>query len=137
MSCNSTAALTTRFQRTSRAYHFFDNMVDAHCVTRRRGFHRTVQWLLRFIGSGLGYTWLKKKEYVCQPCCRENDKEPSTEQHPRQQSHFASHSSVQARVPPYRWVQGYSGRQICQETALSVLGRRLFSSDLPWLTPTW
>ena len=37
---------------SSRAYHFFDNMVDAHCVRDEGGF--TVHWLLRVIGLGLG-----------------------------------------------------------------------------------
>ena len=36
---------------SSTAYHFFDNMVYAHCVRDEGDF--TVHWLLRFIGVGL------------------------------------------------------------------------------------
>ena len=47
------------FQYVRRAYHFLDNMVDAHssCVRDEGGFTVHVQWLLRFIGLvlGLGY----------------------------------------------------------------------------------
>ena len=48
--------------RVSRAYHFVDNMVDAHCMRDEGGF--TIYWLdvLRFIGLGLGY--IQIKEYV-------------------------------------------------------------------------
>ena len=42
----------------SRAYHLFDDMVDAHCVLDEGGF--TVHWLLRFIGLGVGYIYSSK-----------------------------------------------------------------------------
>ena len=60
--------------RICRAYHFFDNMVDAHCVRDEGGFRVPVQWL-RFIGLvlGLGYTIYRPR----QPCCRKSGKVPS------------------------------------------------------------
>ena len=49
--------------QTSRAYHFFDNLVDdTHCVRDEGGF--TVHCLLRFIRLGLGLGYEKFKEYV-------------------------------------------------------------------------
>ena len=44
----------------ARAYHFFENVVDAHCVRDEGGF--TVHWLLRFIRLGSGYICFR--EYV-------------------------------------------------------------------------
>ena len=41
---------------SSRSHPFFDNMVDAHCVRDEGGF--TVQWLVRFIGLGLGLGYI-------------------------------------------------------------------------------
>ena len=39
-------------------------MVDAHCVRDERGFAVHVQWLLRFIGLGLGSGYIKFEDYV-------------------------------------------------------------------------
>ena len=51
-------AIAYILQYNGRAYHFFETMVDPHCVPDEEGF--TLHWLVVALhsvrGSGLGYT---------------------------------------------------------------------------------
>ena len=62
----------------SRAYHFFDNMVDVHCA-RDEGVspYDTMVGVLHWVRVRVRVT-VYIIERICQPCCRKSSKVPSS-----------------------------------------------------------